>query len=219
MLNLRCLLAVLCLTGYRRGARPIDAAQVEISRAFQSKAYTLHQHGSSRQEDSTQHNSLNNDDVQQLQLALSASKQLPAFPPNAVHMQHRDSGASQAPPQQQTATTAAIGLAAVNTPDAVAAIAKLPVGQSLVSVSEVQQLSALVGLASPGPAHQQNLQQQRGDRGDLAASSVANAEHRDYEHFRRMNAKLDAFGEGLVDRLMALEDAGNYTSSRGRGER
>jgi hypothetical protein len=70
-----------------------------------------------------------------------------------------------------------------------------PPVEGLFTSSEMQQLSALLGGATP--------QQQQQPSGAAAEAGVEGS-----AHFQRVNAKLDAFGQGLVDRLMALEDAG-----------
>jgi hypothetical protein len=88
-----------------------------------------------------------------------------------------------APQQQQQAVPAAVDAPLTS--------------EGLFTSSELQQLSAMLGGTPP------QQQQQQGATTAAAAAAAGGS-----VHFQRVNTKLDAFGTGLVDRLMAMEDAG-----------
>lgn len=82
-------------------------------------------------------------------------------------------------------------------PESPAAATPMPAAAEgdVLTSNELQALSSL--LAGPQPDASYQALQQAGE------SSAALG-----DHYKRVNAKLDVFGQGLVNRLIALEDAG-----------
>uniref|UniRef100_A0A383V6H0 Uncharacterized protein n=1 Tax=Tetradesmus obliquus TaxID=3088 RepID=A0A383V6H0_TETOB len=191
----------------RRGVRPAAAVTVDISRSFAPASSSSSNNVFAAATESAEE-----------QLLHSASSSSSSSDEEYEQWQH-DEQALQQQLQQGHVHSASLDSASssrIEQPDRIqqqqqqqqaAAAGASPPAESLFTASEMQQLSALLGDATP----QQQRQQQ-----PAAAAAAAAAEGSG--HFQRVNAKLDGFGQGLVDRLMALEDAGvDWASGAGDG--
>jgi hypothetical protein len=181
----------------RRGARPINVAQVEISRAFLPNEGTGEQVATNNDPSggvagSEEFHSVVGEGIQKLQSSSTT--------PDNLWQQKNGQGWSLAPLDQPAANTVAVAGTAGDV-----AYKTRHSGQGLVMDHELQQLSALAGLDQ---VQQQVLLPQRLGKGELTAASVGDADSKGHDHFKHTNVKLGAFGQGLVDRLVALEDAG-----------
>eukprot|EP00878_Enallax_costatus_P023333 GHUV01024808.1.p1 GENE.GHUV01024808.1~~GHUV01024808.1.p1 ORF type:complete len:457 (+),score=150.86 GHUV01024808.1:372-1742(+) len=186
----------------RRGARPAAAPQVEISRAFMPRAQA---HTTNTWEDSGDVGITLSADATTLQQrhSLLASNQLQEPAVTAGDVDQPISATDVAPQRAEWQSTGSDIASNAQTSHA-------PIKQrSLVQADELQQLYALAGLARP---HQQQLEQPLATQQVPAVRPAAVGADIDSpahaNHFSRVNAKLDVYGQGFMNRLMALEDGG-----------